>query len=117
MKKDDIVKAFEMRLDGKTLEEIGQHFGVSRERIRQLFVKNAKSNTPRKIAKIVYPGLREWFQVNCMSPKQMFDSTEIFPSVTTMYRALHGEREIKLTEVKAIHDFTGLTFEEAFGDD
>jgi len=34
-----------MRLEGKTLEEIGHHFGITRERVRQIIANLEKSIT------------------------------------------------------------------------
>lgn len=47
MTREEKIDAFAMRLDGFTYEEIGQKYGMSRERVRQIFANvTAESGRP-----------------------------------------------------------------------
>ena len=52
--KIDIAKAIEMRVNGATLREIGKHFGVSAEGVRQAFERaDKKKREQKKLARLL----------------------------------------------------------------
>ncbi len=60
MKTYDIPTMKEMRLEGKTLQAIGLHFGLTRERVRQLLTKNYGSSIIVDVKKRVAAEIREY---------------------------------------------------------
>lgn len=114
--KENVMKMFEMRLEGKTLEEIGQHFGVTRQRIYQILdYKIEKARAGRKISKCVFPGIANWLYKNETTLKELCEGVNCMCG-TAFYQKMHGEKELKMSQIKAILAFTGMTFEEAFGE-
>ena len=115
--KENIMKMFEMRLEGKTLEEIGQHFGVTRQRVMQILdYKIEKACAGRKISKCIFPGIVNWLYKNEMTLKELCNGINCM-CVTAFYQKMHGEKELKMSQIRAILAFTGMTFEEAFGEE
>lgn len=116
MTKQEVVTMFAMRLDGYTLQEIGEHFGVTRERIRQILESSVKSPKANG-CKCIYPGLRTWFITSGTSAYRMHKEVGIGKGVTPLYNRLSGEKQFTLQEIKKLLAYTGLTFEEAFGEE
>ena len=111
--KANMVKMYEMRLEGKTLEEISQCFGITRERVRQILSGTVKS-PGRTISKCVFPGLVIWMRNNCVTVKKLGADLDIMHK-QSLQTKLWGRRPFTMPEIKAILAYTGLTFEEAFG--
>ena len=59
MTKEEKIDAFTMRLDGYTLQEIGDKYGLTKERIRQILEKSCK-NERNTMKNYVYPNLADW---------------------------------------------------------
>lgn len=115
--KESVMKMFEMRLDGCSFEEIGQHFGITRERVRQILEsRTIKGRVGRRISNCVFPGIVNWLHKNDMTLKELCDGTNCL-GTSAFYRKMHGELEFNMPQIKAILAFTGLTFEEAFGEE
>lgn len=112
MTKAEKIAAYEMFLDGFSYAEIGRKFCVSREYIFNLFNNNRKSKAGTM--KCIYVGLSSWLVKN---EKSAFDLKECFKgkSNSSIYWKLAGKSQITVTEAKAILAYTGLTFDEAFG--
>lgn len=115
MTREDTITMFKMRIDGYSMEEIGKHFGVCRERVRQILDAVVKSDC-RGMAKCIYKGLREWMLTTGTSGYKIRRDIGKWNSVTLLYKRLAGEKQFDLAEIKAILAYTGLTFEEAFGE-
>jgi len=116
MTKEDVVVMFKMRVDGKTLEEIGKEFGVTRERVRQLLEAHAKGiSKEHNRCKSIFPGLRDWMLENCCAGYKMCHETGLGITIQSFYSKIQGKRPFKIDEIRKILAYTGLTFEEAFG--
>lgn len=65
----DKVKMFEMRLNGCTLQEIGNEFGITRERVRQILNSVTRRGTSmiRGREGIIYPNISKWLKDNDIS--------------------------------------------------
>lgn len=110
---EDIMEMIEMRNEGKNLGEIGRHFGVSRQRVFQL-IGSSGNHPGRPIQKCVFPGILKWLTEHRVSVKKMSENLSLCYS--TIFLKMSGKHVFTLPEIKAILAYTGLTFEEAFGD-
>jgi predicted transcriptional regulator len=115
MTREDIVRMFEMRIDGATYEEIGKEFGVTRERIRQILEKNIKQPIVPVEQTYIYPGLRNWMLTNGCNANKLRNETNVCKTMTGFYNKLKGRSNFSINEIKTLLSYTGLTFEEAFG--
>ena len=118
----DIDVAIEMRDNGATYEEIGKHFGVSKQRVHTAlgsFKKNASIYT-----KIRYKGLKRWFKETDTSFSGFAklvgtNSSSAYVRKIQNWLTEGGERERTFTieQVKKMLEVTGMTFEELFEED
>lgn len=114
--KEEKIDMFSMVLDGKTYEEIGQKYGISRQRVQQLLTTNSRSH--RAVNTIIYTGLKKWLIEQDMSVAKL-QSLMGFESknVARTYIKLRNKGIIKISDIKKILEITGLTFEECFGEE
>ena len=117
MTNQEIIGMFSMRLNGYSLREIGDHYGVTHERIRQILESSVKAPKIDRGCKCIYPGLKTWFITSGTSAHRMHKEVGIGKGVTPLYNRLSGEQQFTLQEIKRILAYTGLTFEEAFGEE
>lgn len=117
MTKEDKIKAFEMRLNGMTFQEIGDHFGVTRQYIESCFKPERKRKPINKNFKCIYPGLKKWMVENNVSIMKMHDDLHPYSNHLTLYRNMKTEGLLTIDKIKKILSYTGLTFEEAFGEE
>lgn len=119
MTNEQKAQAYFMKLKGMSLEEIGQHFDVSRERIRQIIPASPdesrnqyRARQRRKYENVVFPVLAEWLHEHRYTFHRFAE--EIGRSDQSLGRWLRGENEIPKSAIDAILKTTGLTYEEAF---
>lgn len=62
----------------------------------------------------VYPGLKAWMRRNDWNVSRLADAADLFSN--TLSNNLSGRTEIKMYTIRKILETTGLTFEEAFGE-
>ena len=118
----NIDEAIKMRDSGATYEEIGEHFGVSRQRIHAAlgpFKKNAQLYT-----KIKYKGLREWFKETDTSFSgfakligMRADSAYVKKIQNWLTDGGDNQRTFSIDQIKRMLEVTGMTFEELFEED
>ena len=62
---DQKVEMFRLRLEGNTLQEIVDRFGITRERVRQILLsaESLRIRTP-ELYDCVYPNLAKWLRDN-----------------------------------------------------
>lgn len=112
MTREEKIEAFAMRLDGKTYEEIGKRFGLTKQRIEQILNVSGRDMS---LKGIIYPNL-------CRHIREHYGSVPKFDDAlgyagrnpNLMYRRLRGEGTIAISEVRKILELTGMTFEECF---
>jgi len=115
--KEDLMMMFEMRLDGKSLAEIGRQFGITKERVWQL-LNGCSQYGVKSLKKCVFPGIATWLREHRMTIKQFRKDLTCFSnSSNTIYSKLCGDKKFTLPEIKAILAYTGMTFDEAFGEE
>lgn len=100
---------------GMSYQEIGEHYGITRERVRQI-LSGAYPVSGRPIKNCVFPGLYCWMVNNWENMRRMCDGMRVM-SDTSLTDKLRGKGKFTLPEIKAILAYTGLTFEEAFGEE
>ncbi len=108
----------DLYLAGKTYEEIGTEFGISKQRVYQLIGGEMKHKVVIPEERCIYPNLRLWMNENNVSVNKlcrtMYDG-RLEPERTEVLRkALKGSNCTKNT-IDRILKATGLTYEEAFG--
>lgn len=110
---DQKVEAFRMRLEGYTLEEIGQRFGFGREYIRQnLMLKDARAKKKRCFDGYIYPNLARWLSKERNSYTSFAKSIGVSPS--KVFNALTGRVDMSKSTIDKILGTTGMSYEEAF---
>ena len=112
MTREDKIKAYTMRLDGYTFQDIADKFGVSKQYIHSLFggrVSETLVNGCR------YPNITGWMANNNMDVCGMRHLLNDMDYRGFRSR-LFGKTEFRLSEIKKILHITGMTFEKAFFD-
>lgn len=111
MTKKEAAEARKMREAGCTYREIGQKYGVSRQRIHQICSYRFKG----KIAsECIYEGLSDFLMQNRKGAKWLLRETDLPIHENSMINKLRGKTSFSISEVKTILEITGLTFEECF---
>ena len=112
MTKEQVKDMFSMRLDGFTLSEIGEKYGVSKERVRQLLSK-ATTGKNRCIRKnYVYPNIENWMFENEIIQQDIAEKAGVRQN--TVSTVLIGKRNPSFEVISAILEMSGMTFQEAF---
>lgn len=111
MTREEKIEAFAMRLDGKTYEEIGKRFGLTKQRIEQILNVSGRDMSLRGI---IYPNLLRHIREHYGSVPKFDDALCAGRNPSLMYRRLRGEGIITISEVREILELTGMTFEECF---
>lgn len=111
MTKEQKIEAYTMLLDGNTYEAVARHFGVSKQRINQMF-PHALAVKRMDGTKCVYPAIFEFMAANGMTCLALAKKAGV--SSPTLYSALSGERGPSKRTIDKILAATGLTYEAAF---
>ena len=102
-----------MRLEGASLQECANRFGVSREYIRQITPPaTAYARKRSSYETCVYPNLAQWLYENRYSYNAF--AKLCATSYAIVFRALTGECDFRKALIDKILDATGMTYEEAF---
>lgn len=112
MTREEKIKAYVMCLDGATLQEAADEFGVTREYIRQILSPNKRK--PKEYY-CIYTGLRNWLIEHKYSCPRFIDECGLPLTGNTFLTKIKGKSEFTIVEIKKILSYTGMTFEEAFG--
>lgn len=115
MTNNERVEAFRMRLEGSSYAEIAQKFGVSRQYIQQCIgLHPHKAN----FKKTKYKGINNWMDENEMTinslRKKLYGSGYV---KYNLYDKLSGKTKLNINDIIAILNMTGMTFEQAFGEE
>lgn len=119
MTNEQKAQAYLMKLNGMSLEEIGQHFGVTRERIRQIIPTSPEESRSgyrakqrSKYDRVAYPALAQWLYDHRYTFSRF--AREIGCTGQAVGRWLKGENNVPKSAIDAMLKLTGLTYEEAF---
>lgn len=111
MSLDEKMDAIKMRIEGKTYQEIANKHGYSRQAVQNMM--RGLVNDPKFMRKTVYSGLNEWMIQNECTISALARGCGIPYATMNVY--MHQPGRMKLSVIKAILKYTGMTFEEAFG--
>lgn len=114
MTREEKIKAFEMSLDGATFQEIADAFGVSRQCIEQ-GLSRKQWRAPKKF-ECVFPALKIWLNEQHLSVHRFNEAAKVCKHSNSLRQKLAGQYEFTMPEIKTILSYTGMTFEEAFGE-
>lgn len=113
MTNEQKVEAYRMRLEGATLQECADRFGVTRECIRKITppVETHKRGRPA-YKSCIYPNLRALLSENRYGYSDF--AKLCVASEQAIFNALTGKVNPRKSTIDKILDATGMTYEEAF---
>lgn len=114
---DQKVEMYRMRLEGKSYQAIADRFGVSRQYVYQLIGQQCKSEPYRNV-NVPYTGLKKWMNESRYSIAELARESGCTDNhrYVTITSYLQGSPRMDIDSIRKILRFTGLTFEEAFGE-
>lgn len=113
MTNEEKLEAFRMRLEGATLQECADHFGVTRQRMAQILPKIAERGRPRpNYSDIIYPNIAFWMKANRCNYTRLAQLCGVH--YQPVRRALIGDAHPNKPLIDKILTVTGMTYEEAF---
>lgn len=108
----ELIDMFTMRVSGNTLQEIGNKYGISRERVRQILASAVKE--PKVTWNgIIYPNLKKWMMNRNISMRK-FGKILGFSNPGLCEKKLKGLSSFNLKEVNKVLEITGMSFNETF---
>ena len=111
MTREEKIDAFTMRLNGYTLQEIGDKYGLTRERIRKMFASIAtESGISRK--NYIYPNISDWMIDN--NVKQSDLSKKLGCAQNTISSYLTGKNPPSFAFINLMLELTKMPYEVAF---
>lgn len=117
---DEKVAAYRMWLEGATLEQVGAAYGLSRQRMFQIFrepLDGTRSRSGRNdVEMVVYPAVREWIKNADMTLNEFCQAAAQVSSVRarTLRDHLVGNKKPRMPSINAVVKYTGLHMEDAF---
>lgn len=110
---DQKVEMFRLRLEGNTLQEIADRFGITRERVRQILL-SAEPRCSRipELPNCIYPNLAKWLRDNRCSYSGFARKVGVKPSA--IYNGLRGKTGIRKETIDKILRETKMSYEQAF---
>ncbi len=108
---------FEMRLEGASYAQIGEWFGISRQRVEQVLCHREPRRRGRKdLSFIIYPGVRRWMQDerrSVISVHRLISRGESGNAQTTKAK-LMGTCKLNINDINAIIRESGKSYEYLF---
>ncbi len=114
MTNQDKVAAYAMRLEGASLQECADRFGVTRECIRQITppVQARARSRGKCFEDCAFPNLAKWLCENRYSYNSFAKLACISP--VSMKKALNGATSVTKRVIDRILEVTGMSYEVAF---
>ena len=100
------------RINGMTMEAIGQKYGVSKQYVHSELQRFLNTGRKKVYQKITYPKIRAWF----VESDQTFSDVERKLGIgkNTLSKKLKGNSWFKKSELDSFLNHIGMTYEEAF---
>lgn len=115
------IKIFEARLDGRTLEDIGRAYGISRQRVFQILRDPTEGSTKRyardDVGLVIYPAVRAWIDERKINLNQFCaeaSSNGYHVRARTIHDQLIGLNKLRMPTKNAVLALTGMHPEVAF---
>lgn len=115
MTRQNIITAFEMKMDGYTYQQIGERFGVTKQWVQQTF--QTILNRQCKPFVCVYPHLENWMLDHGYSPHRLYlemTGNDLPSSSSVMKLKLSGKREFNMSEMIKLVSLTDMPLELLF---
>jgi plasmid maintenance system antidote protein VapI len=113
MTKKDKADAYFLRLNGCSVEEIAQRFGVSKQRISQILPRFDRSfQKTRNSDRCIYPVIKKYLLDNRLTYRRFAIICGLHPN--SLYRNLVGDCDFSKRTIDKILAVTGMTYEQAF---
>ena len=109
MTKEEKIDMFAMRVNGSTLQQVADKYGITRERVRQILFSYI---APRNEKVYAYPNISHWMAENGVTLSKLADNCKL--SYNTVRGYLNGTRYPNFIFVQYILKETGMPFEVAF---
>lgn len=112
MKKEQVKDMCCMRVDGYSYQDIGEKYGVTRQRAQQIVSRaiKEKSVSARKLC--VYPNIDGWMFENNINQKDIAERAGC--TQNNISSVLLGKHKPSYSVISAILEMSGMTFQEAF---
>lgn len=118
MTKEQKLEMFSMRLDGATFQEIGDKFGLTKQRVEQILNFRSGYGYKKSIKnseKCIYKGLSDYIYRENLTLGELTEIIGMKCSTTELAKKrITGVRPFKINEIRKILKITGMTFEECF---
>lgn len=112
MTNEQKLEMFKMRLNKCTYQEIGDHFGISRQGAQQALEKVINPRKQNSRCKNIYPNIEKYMKENELSVDDL--ASKLGMSTTTIYSRISGETEFKSDEMLKILEFSNSDFKTFF---
>lgn len=120
--KEQLLEIVQMRMDGYTIQEIADKYGVTKQCIQERLSILANGYRPRVKGideKIIYPNLAKWISDNRIVKyklSHMIGLSENNMVTTAINKRLYGETDFSMSEIKMLLKATNDTFEHLFAE-
>ena len=112
MTNNEKMAMFQMRLEGKTFQQIGDAFGISKQAVKQSIGCTGGGGTVRRPDKIIYPTIADYMVRRNINYNDL--APECGVSRSGLRHFLQGQGGGSKYVIDRILEVTGLTYEEAF---
>lgn len=116
-----IITAKKMRQEGKTYQQIGDTFGISKQRACIICGMDINDKPYFHIwtkDRCIFHSLRDWFNIHRFSTKDILEQIGLPVSSSNrihLRRILNGDVTMKKDDIDRLIALTGMTYEELFG--
>ena len=118
---EDKVTAYRLWLEGMSLEEVGSLFGLTRQRMYQIFREPLEDGGRRRngrndVRKVVYPYIRDYINEREMTLHEFCMQASRYSGVRarTLREYLIGDKKPRTPAINAIVIYTGMDADTAF---
>lgn len=114
MTREQKEEAYQLREEGATLAYLGEKYGVTRERVRQILevYEAQRTGISERLRSCQYPSIRRWMIIRGYTYCKLANLCG--STMDTVRNGLTGKTEFKKKTIDAILAVTEMTYEEAF---
>lgn len=112
MTNEERAQAYLMRLNGATIQDIADHYGVSKQYISSLMPPEKKYAQKNVAKNCVYPNIAQYMRDNQLTYHRFAHKCNI--NFGSIYSVLTGQHEPGKRIIDKILSTTGLKYEQAF---